>query len=179
MQLFKNLTETLFKETEDGKTIYYGKGLLRKAYIITDDETKEKLYRFHKRVNTYLLPLGIVYAVFLGLVGVPLAGMIPVFLVAIIIHYRQKNLVKGLFVYEKKLTTKEIKKSIVDVFPKAFLFFMMINGFLAIVTAVLLPMLLGKNFNEVATLMIVLFVMGCILFGLGFYLYRLKKKNKF
>jgi hypothetical protein len=177
MQLFKNLTETLFKETEDGKTIYYGKGLLRKAYIITDDETKEKLYRFHKRVNTYLLPLGIVYAVLLGLAGAPLAGMIPVFLVAIIVHYRHKNLLKGLPVYDKQMDKAEVKDTIARVFPKPFLIFMIINGLLAIITAIALPSLLDKTLNEVATLMGILFVMGAMLLGFGWYLYRLNNRG--
>lgn len=177
MGIFKNMTESLFKETEDDKTIYYGKGLLRRAYIITDAKTKERLYTFHQRVNRYVLPLGIVYAMLLGLGGAPLIGMLPIFIVAIILHFRHKSLVKNLPIYDQKLTPKEAKNNIASVFPKPFLIFMIINGFLGILTALFLPTILDKEVNEIASLMIIFFVMGMFLLGTGWYLYKEKQNT--
>ena len=65
MGFFDNMTKTLFKENEEGTTIYYAKGLFRKGYIVTDETQKEKLYKFHKRIFKYLLPFGIVYTLLL------------------------------------------------------------------------------------------------------------------
>ena len=46
MGMFDNMTKALFKEKEDGTTIYFGNGLLKEGYIVTDPEQKEKLYKF-------------------------------------------------------------------------------------------------------------------------------------
>lgn len=176
MKLFENMTNALFKELDDGTTIYYAKGLLRKGYIITDETQKEKLYTFHKRLNTYLLPLGIVYALLLGLAGVPIVGMVPILLVAMIIHFKQKSLIKGLSVYEEKLTLNETKKTIANIFPKWFTIFMMINGGLATGMALILPFLDNDEIKDIGGIVGLLLIMGIPMLVGGWYLYKNKSK---
>ena len=169
-----NMTSVLFKEQEDGTMIYYPKGLLRQGCIIRDKEQKEKLYRFHKRINKYLLPLGVGYAMLIGLTGAPLIGMIPIVIVSILLYFRQKSLMKDLPIYEEKLTIKETKKSIADALPKVFLVFMIANGIMGVLLAVTLPILLEKSIEDLGGLMIVTFAMGVFLLGTGWYLYKAK-----
>ena len=177
MGIFDNMTKALFKEQADGTTIYYAKGLLRKGYIITDEVKKEQLYTFHNRIFKYLLPLGIIYALFFFFLGVPFLGLIPIFLVAFILHFKQKNLIQGLPIYEEKLTFKESKKTIANTFPKWFTIFMIINGVVGILLTISLPTLLQKSIEELSTLMMMTFTMGILLLVMGLYLYRAKQNS--
>jgi len=177
MKFFDNMTNALFKEKEDGTTVYYAKGLLRKGYILTDEAQKNKLYKFHKRTFKYVLPLGIVYALLLGLAGVPIIGFIPILVVALILHFKQKSLIKDLPIYEEKLTLKETKKTIANAFPKWFTIFMMINGSLAVVMALSLPFITNDSIKNMGGIIGLLLFMGVSLLGLGWYLYRHKEKK--
>ncbi len=176
MGLFKNTTDALFRQTEDGKTIYYGKGLLKKGYILDSEEKKEKIYKYHKSINTFIVPLGIVYALFVGLAGAPFLGIIPILLVGLILYFKQKKLIKNLPVYEEKLTLAETKKSMVSIFPKWFTIFMMIIGTLTIAMALMLPFTLDENTEEIGATMGLLLIMGMPLLGIGWYLYKNREK---
>jgi hypothetical protein len=176
MGIFDNMTKALFKEKKDGTTIYYAKGLLRKGYILKNEVQKEKLYKFHKRTFKYLLPLGIVYALLLGLAGAPIIGFIPIIAVALILHFKQKFLIKDLPIYEEKLTLKETKRTIANIFPKWFSIFIMINGALAIGLALLVPFIADDNMQNIEGIVILLLVMGLPLLGIGWYFYKNKDK---
>jgi len=175
MGLFKNTTDVLFRQTEDGKTIYYGKGLFKKGYIIDSEEQKEKIYKYHNRINTFVVPLGIGYAFFVGLAGAPLLGTIPILLLGLFLYFKQKKLIEELPVYEEKLTIKETKKSIVNIFPKWFTIFIMIIGTLTIVMALILPFTLDENMEDITVTMGLLLIMGIPLLGIGWYLYKNKE----
>lgn len=177
MKLSENMINTLFKEQEDGTTIYYAKGLLRKGYIVIDEAQKKKLYAFHRKINTYILPMGIAYALLLGFTGAPIVGFIPIVLGAIIIHFRQQILSKGLPVYEEKPTFNETKKTIANVFPKWFTVFMMINGGLATGMALILPFIENSELKDIGMISGLFLIMGIPLLTGGWYLYRNKEKK--
>lgn len=177
MGIFDKMTKVLFKEHENGTTIYYAKGLLNKGYIITDKYTREKVYKFHKRIFKYLVPFGIVYTILLWLSGAYVLSIVSILLMSMIVHQKQKSLTKNLSLYEEKLTIKEAENIILSFFPKSFLIFMIISGFLAVVIALLLPVVLDNDLQSLTGLIIILFIMGLFLLGTGRYLYQLKKKS--
>jgi len=174
--IFDKMTQVLFKDNENGTTTYYAKGLLHKGYIITDMYTKEKIYKFHKRIFKYLVPFGIVYTILLGLSGAYVVSIVSILLISIIVHLKQKSLTKNLSIHEEKLTIKEIENIILSLFPKSFLIFMIISGLLAILISLLLPVLFDNDIQNFAGLMIILLTMGFFLLGTGWYLYQEKKK---
>ncbi len=101
-------------------------------------------------------------------------GIIPILLIGLFLYFKQKNLIENLPVYEEKLTIKETKRSIVNIFPKWFTIFMMIIGTLTIVMALILPFALDENMEDIATTMGLLLIMGIPLLGIGWYLYKNK-----
>jgi len=171
------MTKALFKKNEDGITIYYAKGLLRKGYIITDEIQKEELYKFHKRIFKYILPLVVICLMLLGLTGMSIIGFIPIVIVALLVHFKQKRLIKDLSIYEKKLTIKETKKTLVNFFPKSFSIFMMINGAIAIGLALMLPFIADENMENIGVIIGLLLITGVPLLGTGWYLYKNKEKT--
>lgn len=177
MGFFDNMTKALFKENEDAETIYYAKGILRKGYIVPSEAQKKKLYNFHKRIFKYLFPVGIMYTLLLGLGGMPIIGFVPILVIALILHFKQKSLIKNLLIYEEKLTIHETKKTIANAFPKSFIIFMMINGVMGILLTISLPILLDDSMEELSTLMMLTFIMSIFLLGVGWYLYKFKKTS--
>lgn len=169
--MFDNMTEALFQENEDGTIVYYAKGLLRQGYIINETE-KERLFKFHKKIFKYLLPLGIIYAMLLGLAGISIIGLLPIMIVAFIIHFKQKSLIKNLHAYHEKPTIEQAQKKLANIFPKPLIIFMMINGALAVIMALLLPFLADDNMKDIGFIVGLLLLMGIPLLGIGWYFYK-------
>jgi len=172
--MFDNMAKTFFKETTDGKTVYYGNGLLRKGYIVEDEAQKEKIYKYHKKVFTYILPLGILYAFIWGISGASWEGGIPVIIVALALTYQKKKLTKNLSLYEEKLKPNEVKNRFASAFPMWFVVLMVVNGTIAILFAVVLMFIDDGSVENVQTIALILFMLGLPLFGLGIYMYKNK-----
>ena len=170
MGMFDNMAKALFKEKEDGTTIYFGNGLLKEGYIVTDPEQKEKLYKFHKNLFKYMVPLGIVYSLLLGLSGAGLVGFVPVLIVSILIYLKQKSLTKGLPKANEKLSATETRETIAKSLPRWFVLLMIINGVLGIMMAIFLYFAA----SDLKFTMGVFFVMGLMLLVGGIYLNRVR-----
>lgn len=173
--MFNNMAKAIFKEIGDGKTIYYANGLLRKGYIVEDEAQKEKIYKYHKRIFTYILPLGILYALLWGLIGASWEGSIPIILIVFMFAYKKKKLVEGLLVYEETLQPNEVKSRTMNAFPMWFVVLMIVNGTIAILFAAVLMFIDEGSVENVQTIALILFVMGLPLLGLGIYTYKTKK----
>ncbi len=170
MGMFDNMTKALFKEKEDGTTIYFGNGLLKEGYIVTDPEQKEKLYKFHKNLFKYMVPLGIVYSLLWGLSGAGLGGFVPVLIVSLLIYLKQKSLIKGLPKANEKLSATETRETIAKSLPKWFVLLMIINGVLGIMMAIFLYFAA----SDLKFTMGVFLVMGSMLLIGGIYLNKVR-----
>ena len=168
MGMFDNMTKALFKEKEDGTTIYFGNGLLKEGYIVTDPEQKEKLYKFHKNLFKYMVPFGIVYSLLWGLSGAGLLGFVPVIIASVLLYLKQKSLTKGLARVNEKLSAEETRKVIANSLPKWFVLLMIVNGILGIVMAIFLYFAA----SDLKFIIGVFLALGSMLLIGGIYLYR-------
>ena len=128
MGYFDKITEAAFNEGKNGETIYFPNGIFGKGRLVEDPTQKAKLFKFHKRLHKYLLPLCIIYGLLLGLGGeVTLDGFIPIIIILIFVVVRQRVLIKGLTIIDDKLTFKEVTTTVSKAYHPAFLIFMLLS----------------------------------------------------
>jgi len=176
MGYFDKISELVFKEGDDGETIYFPNGILCKGRLIQDPVRKAKLFKYHKRINKYLIPFFSLYGLILGLSGaVSLEDFIPVLIFCIIVFIRQRFLIRGLPVYNTKLTRKEVTVSLSKVHHPLFLVFMALNGVILIIVSLGMPFVLDKPISEMLDLVLIPFIVGSMLLGFSLYLYKIKK----
>ena len=179
MGYFDKITEAAFKKGENGKTIYFPNGVLGKGRVIEDPILKEKVFKFHKRLNKYLVPFAVFYGILMGLGGgASLNAISPLIIIAAFVFLRQRFLIKDLPKHNVKLTVKEASTSTSKAMHPAVLVFMMLNGAMCIVLSLLLPSLFGKPINEIQSLVLIIFMLGVVSLAISIYLYKLKKSNK-
>ena len=179
MGYFDKITEQTFKVSEEGETIYYPNGLLRKGRIVGSTKKKEKLYKYQKRVNKYFLPLSIFYGMLIGIGGsLSLEAFYPIFIIYLLIFIRQRFLIRGLPVYEKKHTIKETTKSISKIYSHNFLKLTAVMGVLSILLSFSIPFIFETTINETWPLILILFGMGVVSLVIAIYFYKIKKSNK-
>lgn len=175
MGYFDKLTETAFKEGENGVTIYYPDGVLGKGRIIDDPILKEKIFKFHKRFIKYLIPLACIYGMLLGLgQEITLNGLMPMIIIGILVFLRQRILIKGLPIHNKKLTVKEALKSV----HTTLLIISIANAVFLVITGLSMPFVLNKSIDEIQTIIFIPVALGVFLLSLSIYIYKLKKSNQ-
>ena len=69
MGYFETLADNAFKEASDGTLLYYPNGVMSTARLVPDEETKEKLFRFQKRLYKSIFFFVMPYAFLVGLYG--------------------------------------------------------------------------------------------------------------
>lgn len=178
MGYFDTITEIAFKKGDNGETIYFPNGIFSKGRLVENPERKEKLFKYHKRLNKYFLPFSVLYGVLIGLSGeTSLTGFMPIIIIAILIFIRQRILIKGLPVHNQKLTLKETSSSASKAFHPAILILMIVNGLAAILLSLSIPFILDKPLNEILSLVLIPLVVGIASLGIGLYLYKIRKNN--
>jgi len=176
MGYFDKISELAFKEGDNGETIYFPNGILGKGRLVQDPVRKTKLFKFHKRINKYLIPFFALYGIILGLGGsVSLEGFMPVLIFSIIIFIRQRFLTRGLPVYNGRLTGKEVTASLSKIYHPLVLIFMAVNGVILMIISLGTPFVLDKPISEILVLVVAPFIVGFTLFGFSLYLYKVKK----
>ncbi len=176
MGYFDKIAETSFKEGDNGETIYFPNGIFGKGRLIKDPNQKTKLFKFHKRINKYLIPLVILYGIPLGLVGENLLkGIVPILIIGVIIFIRQRFLMRGLQIYDKKLSFKEATSSVAKAYHPTLIILMLISGVILILLALSLPLVIEKPIDEILSLVLIPLLTGILSFGVGLYLYKIKK----
>jgi len=179
MGYFDKITEAAFKEGENGESIYYPNGVLGKGRVIQDPELKKRIFKFHKRINKYLIPFGAIYGMLLGLGGaISLEGLMPVIIIGVLVFLRQRFLISGLPKNNTKLTVKETSTKASKAMHPAFLIFMMVNGIICIGLGLAIPFVLAKPIGEIQTLVLIPVAVGFVSLAISLYLYKLKKSNK-
>ena len=179
MGYFDKITEAAFKEGENGESIYYPNGIIGKGRVIKDPELKKKIFKFHKRLNKYLFPFGVIYGMLLGLGGaVSLEGLIPVIIIGVLVFLRQRFLINGLPKNSAKLTVKEASTKASKSMHPAFLIFLMVNGIICISLGLAIPFIVAKSIGEVQLSVLILVAVGFVSLAISLYLYKLQKSNK-
>ncbi len=175
MGFFDKMTESAFKEGINGETIYFPNGVLGKGRLVQESARKEQLFKFHKRLNKYLIPVSILYGILAGLTGeVSLTGFMPLIILGIIVFLRQRFLMRGLPIHDEKLTVKEASTYAAKAFHPVFLFLIVLNGIILLLLSFALPFILEKPIDEVFFLMLFPFAIGLMSLGIGLYLYKVK-----
>ena len=177
MGYFDKLTESAFKEGDNGETIYFPNGVFGRGRLIHDPTRKAQLFKYHKRLNKYLIPLSVLYGMLLGLGGgLSVNGVMPLIITGIIVLIRQRYLMRGLPVLNEKLSVKEATAATSRNFHPALLLFMIGNGVFLVLLSLTIPFILDKPLNEIISLVLIPSIVGLVLIGISMYLYKIKVK---
>ena len=179
MGYFDKITEASFKTGSNGESIYFPNGILGKGRLVQDPARKAQLFKYHKRLHKYLIPFSILYGLIIGLGNnISLESLMPILIIGSIVFIRQRYLIRGLPIYNEKLTVKEVASTASKAFHPAFLILMVLNGAALIVVSIAMPFILNEPINEIFTLVIGPFVLGVLSLAVYIYLYKIKKSNK-
>lgn len=175
---FDKIAEIAFKEGENGETIYFPNGILGKGRLVEDPACKERLFKLHKLLYKYFVPLCILYGLLLGLSGgASLDGLAPIILIALLLMLRQQVLIRGLPVLNERLTVKEAAVSTSKAFHPTFMKFAFAYGVLGILLSLFIPYFLEKPINEVLDLVLIVLALSVILMIISIILYKANKSN--
>ncbi|WP_126457086.1 hypothetical protein [Sulfuriflexus mobilis] len=176
MGYFDKIAATAFKEGKNGETLYFPNGILGKGRLVEDPVRKEKLFKFHKRLNKYFLPLCILYGLLLGLSGgVSLNGFMPIIIIGLVVIMRQQILIRGLPVKNEKLSAKEAMTSTSKALHPAWVPVMFVAGIIGILLSLSIPFFFEKSFNELLGLVVITLTLGIVSLGISLYLYKIQK----
>ena len=176
MGYFDRIAEAAFKEGENGEIIYFPNGLLGKGRLVKDSERRIQLFNFNKRLNKYLMPSMLLYGILIGLgEGVSLSNILPILTICIIVFIRQRFLIRGLPIYNKKLTLEEAATSASKAFKPSLLIFMMVISLMLILMSITMPFILDESIKEMLFLVLVPLFVGLVSLAISLYLYKMKK----
>ena len=167
MGYFDQLTESAFKETEDGLCVYYPNGIISKGRIVPTQELKAKIYSFHKANAKYGI-LGVIvillflkkYALVFAFIYIPLH------------YYFRHKLIGNLEIHESRISINEIyrKVNVPNWYKNALLIVSMLGLFL---TA---PSIFSQH--SYTRINVLLFGLSVFCLSAYFYIKHLDKKNK-
>ncbi len=175
---FDKLADASFKQTDDGKTVYYPLGVLGKGRIIQTESQEFALRNFNKRTIKYLTPFCMLYGAVCGVSGFSQGDLIFIVCGLLLCLGRQLYLIHGLPVYDHRLTMNEAMSKGARIFHPAFIVFAIAVSVLLIITAFFLPFVFDKPFEDVAllfSLLVALALFNLIIYG---YIYKIKKSSK-
>ena len=176
MGYFDKLTESAFKQSKTGESIYFPNGVLGKGRLVKDVLKKDKLFKFHKRLNKYLVPFGVLYGMLIGLGGgLSMDSILPILIIGIIVFIRQRYLIWGLPIHDERLTLGEATTSVSKAFHPALLVVMGVNGILLILLSLSLPFILEESYSEALFLVLTLSILGVLSLWFSIYFYKRRK----
>ena len=118
MGYFNKITETSFKKTADGTIIYYPYGAIGKGRTIPDLVTKEKLFKFHKRLNQFFFCIFLPYSFFLSMLNVnTFENISPAIFIIALMSLRQYWLIRKFPKHKLKLGIKEAMREGAQLIP--------------------------------------------------------------
>jgi len=168
--LSKYLAQMFFEEKADGTMIYYAKGLLRKGYVVANEEKKMALFDYQKRIYSFYLPIFYLSALIFGLVGQPEVVFIVVIAGGILIEWHHRKLVKDLPYYGEKLDAIHTAKVINHGLPSWFFTIMLICGIIAVILGVIISF---KEYSDIISLFLT--IMGSAFIAFWWYIKRYGK----
>jgi len=178
MGYFDSLAESAFKKNPDGEGwLYYPNGMLSKGRVVLDEEYKEKLFKFQKRIFMFLLPLGILYGFGLGVDDFELSSLVPPVVILILVYFRQYILIRNLPKSDVKLKYKEATGKAAQGLPNWYFYSMYVLSASLIIMALFSPQIFNKPYSEVTDLMLMFLGMGVVGLLLALFLHKIKKSN--
>ena len=166
MGYLDRLTESAFKETQEGVCVYYPNGIISKGRVVPNSELRSKIYSFHKNNIKY----GVLGAIILGF----LLGKYAVIAWALVLpihYYFRHKLIGNLEKHNSKITVKEIyKKAGVPGWYKILLLVISFVGFFLSLLSLIAHDFDRRNF----------IMLGVSIICLGIYIYLrvLDRQNK-
>jgi len=175
MGYFDKVAAAAFKETSDGMTVYYPNGVIGKGRLVTNDEEKEKLFRYHKRLYKVLMFVGIPYGWLLGLSGVYTVGTIaPIAILAALMFLHQYRLIRELPKHEMRLGLNEAIAKSSNALPNWYYWLFGTLSVVGLFLAVTLPFQLEKTYKELLVPVIGFGSFGLLGLSLSIKFYRAK-----
>lgn len=175
MGYFDKIAEAAFKETSDGLPVYYPNGAMGKGRLVSSNEQKEKLFKYHKRLYKVLIFVGLPYGWLLGMSGVfTVATVAPIVVLAALMFLRQYWLVRKLPKHDLKLGFNEAIGKGSKALPNWYYWVLGVLSGIGIVFALTLPYQLNKTYMELIGLIIGFFSVSLLGLGLSIKMYRAK-----
>ncbi|MDX2349225.1 MAG: hypothetical protein QNK32_02430 [Porticoccus sp.] len=178
MGFFDKLAQVAFKDQEDGTTVYYRNGVFNKGRVISNDDVLARIYRHHKNIYKYGLPVGLFYGVFVGLGGVSLESLLPLLIGTLLIYIRQWFLIRKLPIHDSKLKFKETFRQGIQVLPKWYFYLLGISSLMVLGLSFYLPLTSNKPLSSVSWWPIGMAVFGVVGLALTVKLYKLRPHSK-
>ena len=175
MKYFDAIAESAFKQNPDGEGwLYYPNGAFGKGRIVNDIETKKKLFKFHKNLYMFGLPIG-------ALLGFSFVGdftevsnrfILGVFLLGIFLLQYLK--VKNLAISNHKLKFKEAASVGLQGLPKWYHKLLYTFSGLAIVLGMSMPIIFNKSYNEIMPIILISLGIGVLAFVIAVMVQKLR-----
>lgn len=149
MGYFEAIGESAFKENPDGEGwIYYPNGIFSTGRLVTSEDKRKKLAKFHRRSTSTLMFLGALYGFQLDFSDFTMFDAI--FPIALLLSFFtwQYLLVSKLPKSDIKLKYKEASKTAFKGLPQWYSTFMFIVSGLCILLGTIIPLTLDKSFSE-------------------------------
>lgn len=173
MGLINDMAQSVFREGENGETIYFPNGILSKGRVVSDSNREKQIRLFSLNSYRLLIPF-LLFCMWYVDIKDPFT-FIPILVVGVIDFGFKKYLLRGLPVYVGKLHSKKTLEESEEVYYPS-----IIKSFVAVG---LIFMSLGLYFiftSEVEGVGIAFFpvFLGVLLLGVGLFMLRVNKSNK-
>ncbi|MCW8830227.1 MAG: hypothetical protein OQK32_01785 [Gammaproteobacteria bacterium] len=179
MGYFKHLANSAFKSNpEGGGWLYYPNGILSKGRIVTDKQHKDKLFNFQKHMYMFLMPLGVIYGIFLSRTDFNLYDLIPIVIILAPIYLRQYWLIRNLPKCNIKLKYNEATSEAVKGLPMWVIYVSYTSSAMLITIGFCSPWFFNKPISEVIELALMLIGFGMAGILLGLIAHKYKKSNE-
>ncbi len=178
MGYFDKISEAAFKEADDGVVIYYPNGAMGKGRVVPDLATKDKLYKFHKRLFKALLFVALPYAWLVGMSGVfTVVSFSPIILMAALMSLRQYWLIHKLPKHQLKLGMSEAMGKGAQALPNWYYWVLGVTSVVTMLFGLFTPYLINKTYHEAITLVIGFSCFGLLGLFLSIKIYKLKTSS--
>lgn len=178
MGYFETLADNAFKEASDGTLLYYPNGVMSTARVVPDEETKEKLFKFQKRLYKSIFFFVIPYAFLVGLSGqLNLVLLSPFLVYFAFIILRQHFNVRSLARHDEKMSLKEAVSKGSMALPNWYYWVTGVLSVVGIALGVSFPFVIGGPFRETLFISLVLCSIGLLVLALSVKMYKLKNRE--